>query len=151
MRARVAIACLATIAIADYVIHRHPPRWHAIALFDHPAHVATAVLLGGTDRVYLAGALLPDVDHIPTALGDPQIGDPRPNTHSFLVLAAMAAASRRLGAGAATHFLRDLALRPGVPLLWPFTDRPLRVRYPVYAAALIGAAVWRSRRGSKER
>jgi hypothetical protein len=148
---RLPLACLATIAVADYVIHRHPPRWHAIALFDHPAHVATALLLGDTDPVYLAGSLLPDVDHIPTALGEPQIGDPRPNTHSFLVLAAMTAASRRLGAGAATHFLRDLALEPGVPLLWPVASRSFRIPYRAYAGALIAVAVWRSRPGSAAR
>ncbi len=95
------------------MILRHPPRWHAIVLFDHPAHVATAALIGGTDRIYLAGSLLPDLDHIPMAFGNPQVGDPRPNTHSLLVVAAAALVSRRLAAGAAAHFVRDLAMEPG--------------------------------------
>jgi hypothetical protein len=145
VRARLPLACLATIAIADYVIQRYPPRWHAIALFDHPAHVATAVLLGGTDSVYLAGSLLPDVDHIPAALGDPQVGDPRPNTHSLLVTGAAAALSLRLGAGTAAHFARDLAMDPGVPLLWPLTKRTFRVPYAAYAVLLLAAAYSRSR------
>ena len=144
MRARSVIACLATIAVADYVILRHPPRWHAIALFDHPAHVATAVLLGGTDPVYLAGSLLPDLDHIPMALGDPKIGDPRPNTHSLLVVAAAAAINRKLAGGAAAHFARDLALDPGVPLLWPLTKRRVRIPYVLYAAVVIAAAARRA-------
>jgi hypothetical protein len=133
------LGCLAVIAFADYVILRHPPRWHAIALFDHPAHVATAILLGGrrlgTDPVYLAGSLLPDLDHIPAALGNPELGDPRPNT---LV-------SRRVAAGVAAHFVRDLALDPGVPLLWPFTGRQLRLPYAAYAALLTALAASRLR------
>jgi membrane-bound metal-dependent hydrolase YbcI (DUF457 family) len=149
-----ALRCLAVIAVADYVILRHPPRWHAIALFDHPAHLATAVLLGGTDPVYLAGSLLPDLDHIPTALGDPKIGDPRPNTHSLLVVGAATAINRKLGAGTAAHFARDLAMEPGVPLLWPLTKRRVRIPYALYAAVVIAAAArlagpgWAARSGA---
>ena len=145
MRARSAIACLATIAVADYVIQFHTPRWHAIALFDHPAHVATAILLGGTDRVYLAGSLAPDIDHIPAALGDPHVGDARPNTHSLAVVAATALFNRKLAAGTAAHFLRDLAMDPGVPLFWPLTKRQFRVPYGAYAVLLLAAAYSRSR------
>jgi hypothetical protein len=146
VRARLALACVATIAVADYVITRHTPRWHAVALFDHPAHVATAVLLGGTtDWIYLAGSLLPDVDHIPTALGDPQLGDPRPNTHSLLLAAAAALGSRRLAAGMAAHFARDLAMDPGVALLWPASGRAFRVPYSAYAVLVLAAAYSRSR------
>jgi membrane-bound metal-dependent hydrolase YbcI (DUF457 family) len=141
---RRSLGCLAVIALADYVIHRHPPRWHAVALFDHPAHVATAIVLGGTDPVYLAGSLVPDLDHIPTALGDPQIGDPRPNTHSLLVVGAASAINRKLGAGAAAHFVRDLAMDPGVPLLWPLSKRRIRIPYALYAATVIAAAVRRA-------
>jgi hypothetical protein len=143
------LGCLAVIAFADYVILRHPPRWHAVALFDHPAHVATAILLGGrrlgTDPFYLAGSLLPDLDHIPAALGNPELGDPRPNTHSILVLGATALVSRRVAAGVAAHFVRDLALDPGVPLLWPFTGRQLRLPYAAYAALLTALAASRLR------
>ena len=145
MRARLALACLATIGVADYVILRRPPRWHAIALFDHPAHVATAALIGGTDPVYLAGSLLPDVDHIPQALGNPEVGDARPDTHSLLVVAAAAVVSRRLAAGAAAHFLRDLAMEPGAPLLWPLTSRRFRLPYAAYAVLILASAYSRSR------
>jgi len=139
------LQCLAVIAVADYVIQFHPPRWHAIALFDHPAHVATAILLGGTDPVYLAGSLAPDIDHIPAALGKPKVGDPRPNTHSLLVVGAAAAMNRKLGAGTAAHFARDLAMKPGVPLLWPLTKRRFRVPYGAYAVLLLAMAYSRSR------
>ena len=145
MRARLAIACLATIGVADYVILRRPPRWHAIALFDHPAHVATAALIGGTDPLYLAGSLLPDVDHIPMAFGNPEVGDARPNTHSLLVVAAAAVVSRRLAAGAAAHFLRDVAMAPGAPLLWPVSGRRFRLPYAAYALLVAAAAYRRSR------
>jgi membrane-bound metal-dependent hydrolase YbcI (DUF457 family) len=146
VRARLALACLATIGVADYVILRRPPRWwHALALVDHPAHVATAALIGGTDPVYLAGSLLPDLDHIPQALGRPKLGDPRPNTHSLLVVAAAAVVSRRLAAGAAAHFLRDIAMEPGAALLWPFTSRRFRVPYAAYAVLVLAAAYSRSR------
>jgi hypothetical protein len=118
------LGCLAVIAFADYVIVRHPPRWHAIALFDHPAHVATAILLGGTDRTYLAGSLLPDVDHIPMAFRSPMAGDPRPRTHSLLGPLAVAPFSPKLAAGMVAHLARDLALEPGVPL---FGGRPYRL------------------------
>jgi hypothetical protein len=142
MRSRLPLACLATIAVADYVIHRHTPPWHAIALFDHPAHVATAVLLGGTDRVYLAGSLLPDVDHIPTAFRNPKPGSPRPKTHSIYPVLAVAPFSRKLAAGMLAHFARDLALAPGVPL---FGGRDLRVPYTAYAVLLLATAYSRSR------
>ena len=145
------LGCLAVIAVADYVIVRHPPRWHAVALFDHPAHVATAVLLGGTDPVYLAGSLLPDLDHVPTAFRDPNVGDPRPNTHSLLVVGAASAINRKLGAGTATHFARDLAMDPGVTLLWPLSKRSFRIPYALYAAALIAAAVRHAGPDSAER
>ena len=139
---RLPLACLATIAAADYVILRHTPRWHAIALFDHPAHVATAVLLGGTDRTYLAGSLLPDVDHIPMAFGTPSAGDPRPRTHSLYGPLAAAPFSRKLAAGMLAHFVRDMALDPGVPL---FGGRPYRLPYGAYAVLLLAAAYSRSR------
>ena len=145
MRPRLALACVATIAVADYVIQRHPPRWHAIVIFDHPAHLATAALIGGTDRTYLAGSLLPDLDHVPMALGDPQVGDTRPNTHSLLVVAAAAAVSPRLAAGTLAHFVRDLAMDPGVPLLWPLSRRAFRLPYAAYAVLILASAYSRSR------
>ena len=142
MRARLALACLATVGIADYVILRRTPRWHAIALFDHPAHVATAALIGGTGRTYLAGSLLPDVDHIPMAFRSPEPGDPRPKTHSLYAVLPVALVSRPLAAGMLAHFARDLALHPGVPL---FGGRPFRVPYAAYAVLLLATAYSRSR------
>jgi hypothetical protein len=136
------LGCLATIAIADWVIKYRTPRWHAIALFDHPAHVATAVLLGGTDPVDLAGSLAPDVDHIPTAFRNPTPGSPRPKTHSIYMPLAVAPFSPRLAAGMVAHFVRDLALDPGVPL---FGGRQLRVPYSAYAVLLLATAYSRSR------
>jgi len=145
---RSVLGCLAVIAAADYVITRRDLPWHAVALADHPAHLGTAALFGGTDPRYLAGSLLPDLDHVPLALRSPRRGDPRPRTHSLAVLVPIAAVSPKLAAGAATHLVRDLALDPGVPLLWPLTRRSFRVPYAVYAAALIATALWRSRPGS---
>jgi hypothetical protein len=141
VRARLALACVATIAVADYVIARHTPRWHAIALFDHPAHVATAVLLGGTGRTYLAGSLLPDLDHIPMALGSPKPGDPRPKTHSLWMVLPVALFSRPLAAGMLAHFARDLAVGPGVP---PFGGRTFRVPYAAYAVLVLASGYRRS-------
>ena len=42
---RPALACLATIGIADYVIHRRSPSWLQVGALDEPAHLATAILL----------------------------------------------------------------------------------------------------------
>jgi hypothetical protein len=142
VRARLALACVATIAVADYVITRHTPRWHAIALFDHPAHVATAVLLGGTGRTYLAGSLLPDLDHVPMALGSPEPGDPRPKTHSLFMVLPVALVSQPLAAGMLAHLARDLAVGPGVPL---FGGRVFRVPYGAYAVLILASAYSRSR------
>ena len=143
---RRSLACLAVIAVADYVIARRTPRWHAIALFDHPAHVATAILLGGpgrgTDPVYLAGSLLPDVDHIPAAFRTPRPGDPRPKTHSVYGPLAALPFSRKLAAGMLAHFVRDLALEPGVPL---FGGRHYRLPYGAYAVLVLASAYSRSR------
>jgi hypothetical protein len=139
---RRSLACLAVIAVADYVILKRTPRWHAIALFDHPAHVATAVLFGGSGGAYLAGSLLPDLDHIPMALGSPEPGDPRPKTHSLYMPIAAALVSRPLAAGMLAHFARDLAFDPGVPLLG---RREYRVPYVAYAVVLLATAYSRSR------
>jgi hypothetical protein len=142
VRARLPLACLATIAAADWVIENVDLPWLAIGLFDEPAHLATGYLLGGSDPVFLAGALLPDVDHVPLAFMTPQPGDPRPKTHSVYVALAAGVVSRRLGAGMLAHFARDLALEPGVPL---FGGRHLRVPYGAYAVVLLAAAYSRSR------
>jgi hypothetical protein len=139
---RLPFACLATIAVADWVIENVKLPWLAIGLFDEPAHLATAYLLGGDDPVFLAGALLPDVDHVPLFFRDPQRGDPRPKTHSLFAALAAGAVSRRLGAGVLAHFARDLALDPGVPL---FGGRAFRVPYGAYAMLIFALAYSRSR------
>ena len=152
MRTRLALACLATIGVADYVILRRPPRWHAIALFDHPAHIATAALLMPRDRSrywkasFLAGALLPDVDHLPLAVQDPEPGDPRPETHTVFAVAPVALRSRATAAGMLTHLMRDLALDPGVPLFWPLSKRERRIPYGAYVAVMTVRALVADRR-----
>jgi hypothetical protein len=145
---RRALACLATIAIADTVLHRRKLPWLAIGIFDHPAHLATAELVAlnarpskSWERGLLLGALLPDVDHIPLALRRerPNGGDPRPNTHTLLAAApvAAAAAMRRsdalwgVTAGMLTHYARDLAVGGGLHML----GRSMRVPYPAYGVA----------------
>jgi hypothetical protein len=148
---RLALGCLATIAVADYVIHRKDPSWFAIGPLDHAAHLATAALLlpRGRSRAwkasFLAGAILPDLDHVPLAFQDPEPGDPRPRSHSLLSVAPAAAGSRSTAAGMLTHFARDLALEPGLPLLWPLRQRALRVPYAAYAAVTVAAALLRPR------
>ena len=152
MRRALALGCLATVAIGDYVIHRRRPRWILLGVFDHPAHLGTAGLIAlNVPRRsrkwvlgFVAGALLPDVDHIPLALRakERSADDPRPVSHCLLAVAPVAALatatqSERLN-GAATgmvaHFARDLGVGSGVPLLWPASRRSLRVPYAVYGA-----------------
>jgi hypothetical protein len=140
LRRRTALACLATIGVADYVIHRRTPRWILVGLFDHPAHVATAMLIRPDwNAAYLAGSLLPDLDHLPLALRPvhPSPSDPRPLTHCLLTVAPVAALNRATAAGMLAHFARDLGVGTGVPLLWPGTRRSLRIPYPLYAAACL--------------
>jgi inner membrane protein len=147
-RPLVALGCLATVAGADYVIQRRTPRWIVMGLLDHPAHVATAMLLRKTwTPGYLAGSLLPDLDHIPLALRavHPEPGDPRPVTHCLLPVAPVAVVSRDVAAGMLAHFVRDLAVGTGVPLLWPLSGKRIRVPYAAYAVLLLAAAYSRSR------
>jgi hypothetical protein len=143
-----ALGCLATIGVADYVIHRRRPPWIVQGLFDHPAHVATAMLLRKDwPPAYLAGSLLPDLDHVPLALRvvHPDPGDPRPLTHCLLTVPPVAALNREAAKGMLAHFVRDLGVGTGVPLLWPLTRRRLRVPYVAYAVLLLATAYSRSR------
>jgi hypothetical protein len=142
------LAALATIAVADYVIHRRTPRWIVVGMFDHPAHVATAVLLNRNPTpAYLAGSLLPDIDHIPLALRlvHPNPGDPRPVTHCLLTVAPVAALNRDAAKGMLAHYVRDLGVGTGVPLLWPLTRRSLKLPYVAYAVLVLATAYSRSR------
>jgi LexA-binding, inner membrane-associated putative hydrolase len=146
-----ALACLATIAVADVVLHRWKVPWLAIGIFDHPAHLATAELVAlnvdrssSWKRGLLLGALLPDVDHIPLALQEehPEEGDPRPNTHTLLAVVPVAAAAAithsesvwGVAAGMLTHYARDLAVGGGLHMM----GRSIQVPYPVYG---VGCAV----------
>jgi inner membrane protein len=143
-----ALGCLATIAMADYVIRRRKPRWIVAGMFDEPAHVATAILLRrDLTPAYLAGALLPDLDHIPLAVRrvHPSLSDPRPVTHCLLTVPPFALMSPDVAAGMLAHFVRDLGVGTGVPLLWPFTRRSLRVPYAAYAVLVFATAYSRSR------
>jgi len=131
---------LGTIFAADWVIHRRDPRWLVIGVFDEPAHLASAALVSRRPA-FLVGAVLPDLDHIPLALAPdhPKGGDPRPKSHCLLLTATVALVSPAAAAGTLVHFARDLADDSGVPLLWPLSDRAVKVPYPLYgltAAAL---------------
>jgi hypothetical protein len=155
VRRRVALGCLATVAAADYVLHRRRPRWILVGVFDHPAHVATAALvllnLGARPsewrKGFLVGSLLPDLDHLPLVLKHaiPTPDDPRPVTHCLLAAAPVGAIAvardsdplAGVAVGMLAHFLRDLGVGSGVPLLWPATARPLRVPYTLYAAGCL--------------
>jgi hypothetical protein len=147
-RRLVALGCLATIAVADYVIHRRRPRWIVAGMFDEPAHVSTALLLRRRPTAaYLAGSLLPDFDHVPLALRPvhPEMSDPRPVTHCLLTVAPVALVSREAAKGMLAHFVRDLGVGTGVPLLWPLSGRRLRVPYAAYAVLVFASAYSRSR------
>jgi hypothetical protein len=131
---------MATIAAADCVIRRRKPRWILVGLFDPPAHMATAMLLRPNwTPAYLAGSLLPDLDHIPLALRPvhPSLDDPRPVSHCLLTVAPVAALNRDAAVGMLAHFARDLGVGTGVPLLWPLTSRAVRVPYPIYLAGCL--------------
>jgi membrane-bound metal-dependent hydrolase YbcI (DUF457 family) len=159
VRRAAALGSLATIAVADYVIARHRPRWLVAGLFDHPAHLATAALvqlnLAPRSRAwsvgFVAGALAPDLDHVPLALRKvkPSLDDARPLSHCLLAVAPVAALARSTGAepvagltaGMLAHFLRDLGVGTGVPLLWPATERPVAVPYTLYAAGCLALGV----------
>jgi hypothetical protein len=143
-----ALGCLATIAVADYVIQRRRPPWLVVGMFDHPAHVATALLLRRHPTpAYLVGSLLPDLDHVPLALRfvHPEPEDPRPVTHCLLTVPPVAAVSRDAAIGMLAHFARDLGEGTGVPLLWPLTRRSFRVPYAAYAVLVLASAYSRSR------
>jgi inner membrane protein len=163
-----ALGCLATVLAADWALLRRRPRWIVSGLYDEPAHVATAALVllnlpRRSDRWtagFLAGSVLPDLDHVPLALSrvHPDIDDPRPATHCLLAIAPLALAATRTrgapreytagaAAGALAHFARDLAVGTGVPLLQPLDGHSLKVPYPVYAAAVMLLAARAARRG----
>ena len=103
---------------------------------------------------FMAGAVLPDVDHIPLALSrvHPEVDDPRPVTHCLLAISPLFVAARLTApgpqrdalagaaAGTLAHFARDLAVGTGVALLQPLTGRNFKVPYPLYVAGLTALA-----------
>ena len=134
------MGCVAVIAAADCLIRGRKPPWIVVGLFDPPAHVATAMLLRPNwTPAYLAGSLLPDLDHIPLALRPvhPSLDDPRPVSHCLLTVAPVAALNRDAALGMLAHFARDLGVGTGVPLLWPLTRRSVRLPYPIYLAGCL--------------
>ena len=161
-RAAVALACLATVAVADLAIRRRRPPWLLVGLLDEPAHLATAgvVLTNLEPRShewalgFMAGALLPDLDHVPLALSrvHPDIDDARPVTHCLLAVSPLFVAPHLCrpgpardalagaGAGTLAHFARDLAVGTGVALLRPLTGRYFKVPYLLYIGALAALA-----------
>ena len=161
-RGLVAFTCLAVVAAADLVLSRKRPPWILVGLFDEPAHLATAgvVLANLTppwpewEAGFMAGAVLPDLDHVPLALSrvHPDIDSPRPVTHCLLAVSPLFVAAhvarpgkvRNALAGAAAgtlaHFARDLAVGTGVALFQPLSKRNFKLPYPLYLAALAALA-----------
>jgi inner membrane protein len=159
IRPRVAttLLLLATVLVADGLLHLLNPPYPALGLLDEPAHLATAALvvlaIAPRHRVFAVSALVSavvlDLDHLPQELGSDLLTrhTSRPVTHSLAGLALIVAAaglSRRravvagVACGIASHLLRDLATGGGVPLLWPLTDSELQIPYAIYVA-LLGA------------
>ena len=157
-----AFACLAVVAAADLVLSRRRPRWILVGVLDEPAHLATAGVILANLRPssaewaagFIAGAALPDVDHVPLALSrvHPDVDDPRPVTHCLLAVTPLFAAAhlhppgpRRdalagAAAGTLAHFSRDLAVGTGVALLQPLTGHSFKLPYPLYLGALAALA-----------
>jgi inner membrane protein len=154
-------ALFAIVLLADALLKLIEPPYPALAVFDEPAHLATAALLllafSVRDRTVvvaaLASSVLIDLDHLPQELGIDALTEhsARPVTHSIaglvLITVAAAAVSRRhaiaagVAFGIAAHLVRDLATGGGVPLLWPLTHREIAIPYVVYASVLVACAV----------
>lgn len=143
---RGAAAAVAVIAAADLLLPRVRSR-AVIALLDEPAHVATTWLIAtavapGHRAPALAASALLDADHVPSELGSDVLrrGAARPYGHTGLALAAAALLSPGAALGVATHLLRDLAVAPGVSLLWPLRGDVHTLPAPAYYAIVAGAA-----------
>jgi inner membrane protein len=139
-----------------------------VAALDWPAHLATAALVLAalpaelppeTAAWALAGSVAIDIDHVPLYVGFEEqvaVGEGgRPFTHSLVTTAALFAGSRfargrrrtvltGLAAGTLLHFVRDIGTGPGLPLLWPFSRRVLRIPYAAYLAPVAAAAAVRA-------
>jgi inner membrane protein len=163
-------AALAAVGSLDLLLAARSWSTPVVGLLDEPAHLLTAWLLltaAGVRRQVLVwalvGSVLIDVDHVPLYAGAEVTtgGGGRPVSHSLLtllVLLALAAAWRSqrlrlvgLTAGVGLHLVRDVALGPGVPVLWPLLRESVRVPYALYLGLLVLAAVvatWRTLRSS---
>jgi membrane-bound metal-dependent hydrolase YbcI (DUF457 family) len=161
-RGLAAFACLAVVAAADFVLSRKRPPWILVGFFDEPGHLATAGVALANLRPrsnewalgFMAGAVLPDLDHVPLAVSrvHPSVDDPRPVTHCLLAVSPLFVAAwlqepgpardalAGAGTGTLAHFARDLAVGTGVPLLQPLSERNLKVPYPLYLGALAALA-----------
>ena len=160
---------LALILVADFLLANYDCPRLVEGLLDEPAHLATAFLLLAAlpvprARPFVVGAALGavgiDVDHLPGELGWDIItrGTGRPVTHSlatgaalFLLSRALPTPARAVLAGAASgvvaHLARDLGTG-GLPLLWPASERRVRVPYGAYLTTLLvagGGMWWRAR------
>jgi inner membrane protein len=167
-RLRRIAGAVAGIAAVDVV--RTARRWPVpvAAALDWPAHLATAALVlaagprwpdPGTAAWALAGSVAIDVDHVPLYVGLERVvavgPGGRPVTHSPATAVALLAGARLTGgrartalaglsAGVLLHFVRDVATGPGLPLLWPFSDRNSRIPYAAYLAPVAAAALGRA-------
>lgn len=161
-RGLAAFACLAVVAAADLALSRKRPPWIMVGFFDEPAHLATAGVVLANLRPtsnewafgFIAGAALPDLDHVPLAVSrvHPDVDAPRPVTHCLLAVSPLFAAARLqapgptrdalagAAAGTLVHFARDLAVGTGVQLLQPLSGRSFKVPYPLYLGALAALA-----------
>jgi len=163
------LPALALILVADALLSTDDFSRPIDALLDESAHLATAFLLlsvlrAPCSRPFMVGAALGaiaiDGDHVPGEFGWDIVtrGTGRPVTHSlatcgalFLLARALPGTARAATVGAAcgvlAHFVRDLGTG-GLPLLWPASNRRVRVPYGAYLAALLvaGAGAWRRAR-----
>lgn len=171
-----AVLALALALLCDLVLRTVELPYLVQAVFDEPAHVATAVvallaLLPAVDvrrratfvAAAVAASVLIDVDHVPLTIFHTRAftaGTERPYSHSLLtvvlllLLAALArgrARSAVLGVafGVTVHLLRDTATGPGIPALWPFWDASARVPYPAYAVVLVTLVLVTSLRAAR--
>lgn len=160
---------LLTIVLIDRWLGEAPRALLPHGLADEAAHLLTAFLLLAavpwrSPRRVIAGVLIGavaiDLDHLPLILGSDLLTREtnRPLTHSFLLVAGVAAlamlAARGwrafglgLAAGVAAHLWRDLATSTaGAPLLWPLATHGVRLPYGVYAGSLLACVIISMRR-----
>jgi inner membrane protein len=105
---------------------------------------------------FAAGAVAPDVDHVPLIPVRHKIGkdDPRPAAHTLLTPAGVAVAGfflrpraqeflAGLVAGVWVHFVRDVATGAGLAPLQPLTRWRVNLPTRAYEAAM-ALLVWRA-------